>query len=63
MDNGYLPYLYNGKKFHILPNGINETARKIWMGHSLGALGKAYTELSDEFFLQEAQKFYFFEKF
>ncbi len=42
--------------------GINETARKIWMGHSLGALGKAYTELSDEFFLQEASKFYFFKK-
>ncbi len=42
--------------------GINETARKIWMGHSLGELGKAYTELSDDFFLKEAQKFYFFTK-
>ena len=42
--------------------GVNEIARKIWMGHSLGVLGQAYTELSDEFFLKEAQKFYFLPK-
>lgn len=42
--------------------GINETARKIWMGHALGELGKAYTELSDDFYLQEAKKFYFFKE-
>ena len=41
--------------------GINEIVRKIWMGHSLGELGRAYTELSDEFYLSEARKFYFFE--
>ena len=40
--------------------GINEIVRKLWMGHSLGELGKAYTELSDDFMLKEAQKFYFF---
>lgn len=40
--------------------GINEIVRKLWMGHSLGELGKAYTELSDEFMLKETQKFYFF---
>ena len=40
--------------------GVNEICRKIWMGHSLGELGKAYTELSDEYFLNEARKFYFF---
>lgn len=42
--------------------GINEIVRKLWMGHSLGELGKAYTELSDDFYLQEASKFYFFTK-
>ena len=40
--------------------GVNEIVRKLWMGHSLGELGKAYTELSDEYFLKEAKKFYFF---
>ena len=42
--------------------GINNIVRKIWVGHSLTELEKAYTELSDDFFLQEAQKFYFFKK-
>ena len=39
--------------------GINDTVRKIWMGHSLGALGESYTELSNEFFLEESKKFFY----
>mgnify|MGYP003571423375 CR=1 FL=1 len=42
--------------------GINDIVRKLWVGHSLGELGKAYTELSDEYFIKEASKFYFFTK-
>ncbi len=36
--------------------GVEEPAREEMMGHSLGALGNAYTELSDEYLLQEAEK-------
>lgn len=39
--------------------GINDVVRKLWMGHSLGALGQAYTELSEDFMLSEAQKFFY----
>lgn len=36
--------------------GVEDPARKEMMGHSLGALGNAYTELSDEYLLKEAEK-------
>ena len=37
--------------------GIADAARDEFVGHSLGALGNAYTNLSDEFLLQEGAKF------
>ena len=36
---------------------ISDAARDEFVGHSLGALGNAYTDLSDEYLLNEAKKF------
>ena len=37
--------------------GIADAARDEFVGHSLGALGNAYTDLSDEYLLKEGAKF------
>jgi hypothetical protein len=37
--------------------GIADVARDEFVGHSFGALGNAYTDLSDEYLLKEGAKF------
>ena len=37
--------------------GVADAARDEFVGHSLGALGNAYTDLSDEYLLKEGAKF------
>lgn len=36
---------------------ISDAARDEFVGHSLGSLGNAYTDLSNEYLLKEAEKF------
>ena len=38
---------------------VDDNARKLMMGHSLGRLANAYTDVSDEFLRQEAEKLFY----
>ena len=41
--------------------GVSEYALSEYMGHSLGAIGNAYTDLSDEYLLNESKKLDFWQ--
>ena len=43
--------------------GIADAARDEFIGHSLGALGNAYTDLSNEYLLKEGSKFKYYNRF
>ena len=39
-----------------LEGGVADIAQRLFVGHSLGELGNAYTDVSDEYLLKEGKK-------